>query len=241
MLLRIKSGVTVLVIIFTLHVCLAPAISVAAKKKKKAGVPEVAIVPPPAPVVAPTPAPKPNNGSLYTSDAQGSSLLSDFKARRAGDLVFVNVVEATNANVESSARRGRDSGTLAGIGTVAGVIPVAGAAAGALVGALGQRKFEGNGSTERNSALQARIVARVVEVFPNGDLRIQAQKMVKINKENEMMTLSGIVRTRDVAADNSVPTTAVGDLLVELNGKGVASDDNAPGWLFRLVDKIGIF
>lgn len=236
---RINFSSSFFIAIFTLHVCLAPAVSLAAKKKKTARAPEAVVVaPPPAPVA---PAPKPNNGALYTAESQSVSLLSDFKARRAGDLVFVNVVESTNANVESSARRARDSGTLAGVGTVAGVIPIAGAAAGGLIGALGQRKYEGNGATERNSALQARIVARVVEVYPNGDLRIQAQKMVKINKENEMMTLSGVVRTRDVGSDNSVPTTAIGDLSVELNGKGVASADNAPGWLFRLVDKIGIF
>lgn len=236
---RIKSSSLIFTAALALHMCLAPAISLAAKKKKAPPAPEtVVVVAPPAPVA---PAPKPNNGALYTPESQSASLLSDFKARRAGDLVFVNVVEATSANVESSARRGRDSGTLAGIGTVAGVIPVAGAAAGGLIGALGQRKYEGKGSTERNSALQARIVARVVEVYPNGDLRIQAQKLVKINKEDEMMTLSGVVRTRDVGSDNAVPTTAIGDLSVELNGKGVASADNAPGWLFRLVDKIGIF
>ncbi|MGH9903822.1 MAG: flagellar basal body L-ring protein FlgH, partial [Pyrinomonadaceae bacterium] len=73
------------------------------------------------------------------------------------------------------------------------------------------------------------------------DLRVEAQKLVKINKENERLALTGIVRQRDVAADNSVPTTSVGDLYVELNGKGVASADNAPGWLFRLFEKIAPF
>ncbi|HVG39418.1 MAG TPA: flagellar basal body L-ring protein FlgH, partial [Pyrinomonadaceae bacterium] len=155
---------------------------------------------------------------------------------------FVNVVEASSANVSSGAKRSRDSGTLGGIGTLTGALPLPGAGVAAgVIGALGIRKFEGKGSTERQSDLQARIVARVVEVLPNGDLRIEAQKTVKINKENEWLALSGIVRQRDVAADNSVPTTAVGDLFVEVNGKGVASADNAPGWLYRLFEKITPF
>jgi flagellar L-ring protein precursor FlgH len=106
---------------------------------------------------------------------------------------------------------------------------------------MGQRKFEGKGSTQRSSKLQARIVARVVEVLPNGDLRIEADKVVKINKEDERLNLSGIVRQRDVSPDNAVATTSVGELKVALNGKGVASADNAPGWLFRLFDKISPF
>ena len=187
------------------------------------------------------PAPQPN-GSLFSTQAGNTNLVTDFKPRGVGDLVFVDVVEASNATVSSAASRGRDSGTVGGLTTAIGAIPLAGAAATAtVVTAMGQRKFEGKGSTDRNSKLNARIVARVVEVLPNGDLRIAAAKMVKINKEDEKLTLSGIVRTRDVSGDNSVPSTSIGDLKVALNGKGVASADNGPGWLFRVLDKISPF
>ena len=189
-----------------------------------------------------TPPARTSNGSLYTDEAVGSNLLGDFKPRRVGDLVFVDVVESSAASVSSGAKRGRDSGPLGGLIGAAGALPVPGAAVVAgVAGGLGGRKFEGKGSTERQSNVQSRIVARVVEVLPNGDLRIEAEKLVKINKENEWLALSGIVRQRDVSAENVVPTTAVGDLNVELNGKGVASADNAPGWLFRLFEKITPF
>lgn len=185
---------------------------------------------------------RPANGSLFTASAQGTDLLGDFRARRLGDLVFVDVVEGSTASVSSSAKRSRDSGTLGGLVTAAGALPAPGAAviAGA-AGALGNRKFEGKGNTERTSDLRSRIAARVIEVLPNGDLRIEALKSVKINQETEKLMLSGIVRQRDLTNDNVVPTTAVGDLRVELNGKGVASADNAPGWLFRLFEKITPF
>ncbi len=185
---------------------------------------------------------RPANGSLFTADAQGTDLLGDFRARRIGDLVFVDVIEGSTASVSSNAKRERDSGTLGGLVTAAGVLPSPGAAviAGA-VGALGNRKYEGKGNTGRTSDLRSRIAARVIEVLPNGDLRIAALKTVKINQESEKLALSGIVRQRDLTNDNVVPTTAVGDLRVELNGKGVASADNAPGWLFRLFEKITPF
>lgn len=195
----------------------------------------------PAVVAAPPPA-RPANGALFTDDSPQAGLFSDFKARRIGDLIFIDVVEAASAQVESGAQRKRDSGALAGVGTLAGALPLPGAAvAGAVAGALGARKYEGKGSTGRNSRVEARIAARVVEVLPNGDLRVEASKLVKVNKEDESLHLSGIVRPNDVSADNSVATTEVGDLRVELSGKGVASADNAPGWLFRLFEKISPF
>jgi flagellar L-ring protein precursor FlgH len=182
------------------------------------------------------------NGSLFVQASPITDLYSDFKPRRVGDLVFVDVVEDVSASVSSGAKRSRDSGTLGGLVTAAGALPIPGAGiAAGVLGALGSRKYEGSGSTERQSNVRARIVARVVEVLPNGDLRIEARKLVRVNKETETLLLAGIVRQRDVAADNTVPTTAIGDLRVELNGKGVASADNAPGWLFRLFEKIAPF
>jgi flagellar L-ring protein precursor FlgH len=206
-------------------------------KKGKKKTPPVA-----APQPAPQPASRPANGSLYTDDAAGLNLFTDFRARRVGDLVFVDVIETSSASVSSSAKRSRDSGTLGGLTGAVDALPLPGASTvSTVLGGLGQRKYEGKGSTERKSDLRSRIAARVVEVLPNGDLRIEALKIVKINKEDERLTLSGIVRQRDLSADNAIPTTAVGDLYVELNGKGVASADNAPGWLFRLFEKITPF
>lgn len=192
--------------------------------------------------VEPQPPAPPANGSLFNAAAPGLELVGDFRPRRVGDLVFVDVIETSSATVTSNAKRSRDSGTLGGLVTAAGALPAPGAAviAGA-AGALGSRKFEGSGTTGRQSNLQARIAARVVEVLPNGDFRIEAHKVVTINKEDEKLVLHGIVRQRDISSDNAVPTTAVGDLRVQLSGKGVASADSAPGWLFRLFEKISPF
>ena len=208
------------------------------KKKKKNEPPAVVILP----VPETPPPPPPANGSLFSDAAPRKQLFGDFTASQVGDLVFVDVIETSAASVSSGAKRSRDSGTLAGLNGVIAALPGASAATAAdVLTGLGQRKYEGSGSTERKSTLTARIAARVIQVLPNGDLVIAAQKAVKINKEEERLTLTGIVRPNDLTATNSIPTTAIGDLHVALNGKGVASADNAPGWLFRLFDKISPF
>lgn len=214
------------------------------KKKKKKGQPtltvvEVQDVPPVPPAVE---VQKPANGSLFTDNSSNGNLLRDFKARQVGDLVFVDVVEASTATVSSGANRSRDSGNLGGIVPLLGAIPIGGVQAAApVVGELGKRKYQGKGDTERTSKVNARITARVIAVLPNGDMRIEAVKLVKINKETEQIAVTGIVRPNDLGSDNSIQTILIGDLRVEFNGKGIASADNAPGWLFRLFDKISPF
>jgi flagellar L-ring protein precursor FlgH len=244
MFLSVRSILGVLMITI-MAVSLAMGGAIPEKKKKKGKEPaEKPVVKPAAEILPPPVAPVPQrtNGSLFSDATSRGDLFSDFKASRVGDLVFVNVVEASTATVSSGAKRDRDSGAIGGLVGAIGALPVPGAAIVAgVAGGIGTRKFEGKGSTQRQSALTARIAARVVEVLPNGDLRIEAQKSVNINKEAERLTLSGIVRQRDVSSNNDVPTTSVGDLNVQLNGKGVASADNAPGWLFRLFDKISPF
>jgi len=232
-----NSTISLLAILF---VSVFSAVSTSAwpKKKKKPAPKE------PAPVVEvrQVPPPAPANGSLFTDSAANANLVNNFKAQRVGDLVFIDVSEVSTAAVSSNASRSRDSGTVAGLSGAVGALtsPSAAAVSGVIVG-LGQRKYEGKGSTARQSSLKSRITARVVEVLPNGDLRISASKLVKINKEDETLSLTGIVRQRDVSAENAVASSAVGDLQLALNGKGVASADNQPGWLFRLIDKISPF
>lgn len=213
-------------------------------KKKGKAQPKLAVVEiDPEPPVVPAPAAvRPANGSLFTDSAANGGLFRDFKARQAGDLVFIDVIEESSATVTSGASRSRDSGTVGGLTTAVGALPIGGAAAASsVIGALGNRKYEGNGQTQRDSEIRARITARVVEVLPNGDLRVEGLKLVRLNKETEQVAITGIVRTSDLSANNSIPTTYVGDLRVEFNGKGVASADNAPGWLFRFFDKISPF
>jgi flagellar L-ring protein precursor FlgH len=159
-----------------------------------------------------------------------------------GDIVFIDIIESNNASVSSGARHSRESGLIgAAVLGLAPIPPAFVAGAAGLNGALSSRKYDGKGSTERSSQIRARIAARVVEVLANGDLRVEAEKQTKINKETEKLILSGYVRVRDISNENSIFSTSVADLKVTLNGKGIASTDNGPGWLIRLIEKYSPF
>jgi flagellar basal body L-ring protein FlgH len=150
----------------------ATAVEAQDKKKRKDTQEKTVVVYEPA---IPVREQQPANGSLFVSDAPGASLVTDFKARRLGDLIFIEVDETAIATVSSGANRSRDSGGIAGlVGLIAALPSPSSAAVSGVVGGLGSRKFEGQGSTQRQSSLRTTITARVVDVLPNGYLRIEA-------------------------------------------------------------------
>lgn len=53
--------------------------------------------------------------------------------------------------------------------------------------------------------------------------------------------LSGLIRARDVAADNSILSTQMADSKVAYYGKGVLADKQKPGWFSRLMDNVWPF
>ena len=189
------------------------------------------------PVAAPA-APE-TAGSLWT-DRRGS-LFYDNKASNVGDIVTVAIYEKASASKEASTSTGRNSSVSAGIDALFGledniakinksINPSS------LVSASYENDFEGTGTTKRKEDLVATLTTRVIEVLPNGNLRINGGKTVAVNNENQIIRLSGIVRQEDISPQNYVDSKHVLDANIEYTGKGVISDKQKPGWLVRLLD-----
>ena len=86
--------------------------------------------------------------------------------------------------------------------------------------------------------LTGTIAARVIEVMPNGDLRIQGRREVTVNSEKQSMTLKGIVRRIDLDTQNTVLSSAIANAKIEYTGLGVVDDVQRPGWVIRIWDWI---
>ena len=73
-------------------------------------------------------------------------------------------------------------------------------------------------------------------MLPNGNLVIQGTKNVKINSENQLLSLRGIVRAVDLTAANAVSSDRVAQMDLQVNGKGVVADSvRRPFILYRLI------
>ena len=53
---------------------------------------------------------------------------------------------------------------------------------------------------------------------------IEAERVINMNNEKQTIVLRGVVRRGDIGPNNMVASDCVGDLELEIKGKGVISD-----------------
>ena len=182
------------------------------------------------------------SGSLYSDTAPSLYLFRDFKARNVNDILTIQITEtstATNSANTSTKKEGSVSVTapaLAGLEKGASALNFANILAG--TSAL---NFAGTGSTSRTGQLQAFVTARVTQVLSNGDMAIEGTKEVTINREHQILRIRGLVRPKDVTPSNVILSTAIANMEVIFDGKGIVSDANKPGFLYRFFSWITPF
>ncbi len=87
----------------------------------------------------------------------------------------------------------------------------------------------------------AKISAMVMEVLPTGLLRVEGEKIVSVNAEEQIIKISGIVRPKDVNSYNEIDSSKLGNMRVDYYGQGVLQDVQEPGWGTRFLTKLWPF
>lgn len=200
-----------------------------------------ATLPHPAPPLTPEPVLPPLQ-SAATSQVTGSlfhpsryaGLASDRRASRVGDLVTIRLVERTQASKSASAGSTRDSDTNL---TLPDAPPFNLVPQGLLSGGSAQ-SFTGSGTAAQNNQLFGDITVTVAEVLPSGVLRVAGEKRLTLNRGEEQVQLTGLVRIEDLGPDNSVPSTRVADARIRYAGTGQVADQARQGWLSRFFAKV---
>lgn len=196
--------------------------------------------------------PPPPMGSIWPGENAKNSLFTDNKARHVNDIVTIVIDESSSGSNSANTTTSRDTETLAGISALLGMdkkiarknkdltdgddVYTAGLLPSLQVGGTSANKLTGKGATTRDSELQARITARVIEVLPNGNLNIQGKRRLAVNAEDQYIVISGTVRPDDITSDNVISSQYIADAKIVYTGKGVVNDKMRPGWLTRIVD-----
>jgi flagellar L-ring protein precursor FlgH len=165
-------------------------------------------------------------GSLWSDNGRLSFLTGDFKAGRVGDLITIVVVDGITANNANSVSTARTLTASSGITALAGQLKTSGVQQ--LFSPNSSQALTGKSQASTTSTLQATLTGRVVAVLSSGLLVIEAERNFNMNSENQTILLRGLVRSGDISPSNSVPSTAIGNLELELKGKGVLSDGTRP-------------
>jgi flagellar L-ring protein precursor FlgH len=169
-----------------------------------------------------------NSGSIYQS-GYDIRLFEDNKAMRVGDVLTIKLQELTQAKKADDLNAKKDNSVLASAPMIFGV-PTSVETEIKTV-----KDFKGQGAANQSNSLKGDISVTVVELLPNGNLKVRGEKRVTLNQGDEYIRLSGIVRPVDIDPDNTISSDKVADATIMYIGNGAMADASKMGWLSRII------
>ena len=187
------------------------------------------------PVFEPKPA---TPGSLWNDNGQFARLSADYKAARLGDVITIVVVQDVNAQNAGTVATNRTFTANSSIAALAGHVSTSGLQN--IFSPSSAAALTGKSQAATTSSLRTSLAGRVVAVLPTGLLVVEAERQLTMNNERQTILLRGLVRPGDIGPNDTVLSNAIGNLELELKGKGVLSDGTRPPnvivrWLLRIV------
>lgn len=177
-------------------------------------------------------------GSLWIDNGRLANMVADYKASRVGDLVTINISQNLSSTNTGNVATNRTFSASSGITALGGHIKTSGVTS--LFSPTSTQTLAGKAQATSTTALSTTLTGRVAAVLPSGTLVIEAERQIAMNEQRETVILRGLVRPGDLDATNTVASNSVGNLEVEVKGKGVISEGTRPPnpvvkWILRVV------
>lgn len=161
-------------------------------------------------------------GSLWSAGGDLNDLSTDYKARKVNDTLVVVASVQTTAAQSGDVNTSRTAAVSTGITGLAGDLKTKGL--NPLFAANTSSALKGSGATDSSTTFQTSLTAQVIAVLPSGNLVVEAERKIFMNNQHEDIVIRGVVRPNDIGPNNTVPSAALGNLEIEMKGKGIISD-----------------
>ena len=191
-----------------------------------------------APTVIAQPAAPAANGSIFQTSVGYTPLTSGARATTVGDIITIVLVERTQASKSNSADTSR-SGSFGLTPPSTGVLSKLFSPSDVAMG--GNNGFTGKGAATQSNALSGEITVTIAQVYPNGTMLVKGEKALTLNRGDESIQISGLVRQADISPDNRIASTRVADAKIIYKGKGEIANASRQGWLQRFFSAISPF
>jgi flagellar L-ring protein FlgH len=168
---------------------------------------------------------QPTVGSLWTTQNILGDFSSDYKARNLNDTITIVASVQTTAAQSGSVDSER---TLTSNSSITGLLGRTPSAVNPLLSGQSSSVLKGQGSTASNTTFSTSLTGQVIAVFPNGNLVVQAERQIFMNNQHENVIVRGLVRPGDIGPANTVPSSALSNLEIEMKGKGIIADGVRP-------------
>ncbi|WP_294389997.1 flagellar basal body L-ring protein FlgH [uncultured Sphingomonas sp.] len=182
-------------------------------------------------------APPVADGAIFHAANGYAPLTSGQRAATVGDVLTIILAEKTQAvksNSASTDRNGSIGLTPPSAGPLALFSP-------AEASVSGGGRFDGKGAAAQSNALSGEISVTVAQVYPNGTMLVRGEKLLTLNRGDEQIRISGIVRAADIDLYNRVPSTRVADARISYSGTGEIARASRQGWLNRFFSILSPF
>lgn len=170
--------------------------------------------------------PRRTTGSLWSADGLMVEPAADYKAHALNDIVTVIASVQTTAAQSGTVDSQRNFNTNSAITGIAGDVATKGT--NPLFAASSATTLKGTGTTNSSTAFSTSLTGQVIAVLPNGNLVIEAHRQIDMNNQHEEVIVRGIARPGDITPTNSIASSSLSALEIELKGKGIISDSVRP-------------
>ncbi len=183
-----------------------------------------------------------DDSSLWNADRR--SLLGDRRAATRGDILTVVIEIDERAEMSNTSQRSRTGSERMGIPSLLGIPQRAneilpdGATLADAVDFNSQGRYTGTGSVRRSEKLTLKVAATVVEVLPNGILRIEGTQEVRVNNELRDLIVTGYVRPEDVSRQNAITYDKIAAARISYGGRGLVSTVQQPRYGQEAADRL---
>ena len=189
-----------------------------------------------------------STGSIF---GQGDSpLFSDHKAMHVNDIVTV-VISETAKSSSTAAKQLSESDTTSlggGLFAASGASGPVAAAAGYANGltnigfeGASTSSFKGAGSATKDAAFTTTVSARIVKILQNGNYFVSGKREILIDKQKQVIQISGVIRPYDIDQYNSINSAKMSDAKILYKTQGDVESATDQGWGTKAVKAIWPF
>jgi len=168
---------------------------------------------------------QPTVGSLWTPSSTLAGFAEDYKARHVHDTVTILIGVQTTAAQSGTADQQR---AYTANSAITGIMGQAPAVTNPLIAAASATTLKGSGATSSNTTFATTLTGQVIAVMANGNLVVEAERQIFMNNQHENVTIRGMLRPGDIGPGNTVSSTSLSNLEIEMKGKGIISDGVRP-------------
>lgn len=201
------------------------------------------------PVAMPMPAPESHEhlaNSLWSGDSR-KTFFEDQRADEIGDILTVMIDIDDEAKLKNETTRDRDAQEDTALPNALGFESYLGKV---LPGPVDPTQLldgdtssshKGTGEIKRNEEVNLKVAAIISQILPNGNLVIQGRQEVRVNFENRILEIKGIIRPEDIATDNTISYEKVAEARISYGGRGQMTDVQQPRYGQQVLDVLSPF